>query len=174
MFTATRQSGNFRAVLGKISIALALFTVLVLGPAGMIDLNQRLDWPHWQVPAGRMIGGGLMAGAVVVWLSCSRLFFRIGKGTPFINEPPKHLVIAGLYRYSRNPIYVAHVAFLFAWFLGSGCFTLLPYTGFIIVLLHAFIVWWEEPGLRKRFGEDYARYTQSVPRWLFIQPRRRV
>ena len=86
----------------------------------MIDLNQRLDWPRWHNPAGQIIGGGLMAGAVAVWLYCSRLFSRIGKGTPFINEPPKHLVTSGLYSHSRNPIYVAHVAFLLGWFLGSG------------------------------------------------------
>jgi protein-S-isoprenylcysteine O-methyltransferase Ste14 len=158
----------------KISIALALFIVLVLGPVGMIDLNQRLDWPRWHNPAGQIIGGGLMAGAVAVWLYCSRLFSRIGKGTPFINEPPKHLVTSGLYSHSRNPIYVAHVAFLLGWFLGSGCVALLPYTGVIIVLLHAFIVRWEEPGLRERFGEDYVRYTQTVPRWLFLRPRSRV
>jgi protein-S-isoprenylcysteine O-methyltransferase Ste14 len=115
-----------------------------------------------------------MAGAVAVWLYCSRLFSRIGKGTPFINEPPKHLVTSGLYSHSRNPIYVAHVAFLLGWFLGSGCVALLPYTGVIIVLLHAFIVRWEEPGLRERFGEDYVRYTQTVPRWLFLRPRSRV
>lgn len=161
-------------MLGRISAVLTLLVVLVLGPVGMIALDETWGWPRWQAPGGRVLGGGLMVAAVAVWLYCSRLFSRIGKGTPFVTEPPRHLVTAGLYRYSRNPIYVAHVAFLFGWFLRSGALTLLPYIGAIIALIHAVIVCWEEPGLRKRFGEDYVRYTQSVSRWLLIPPRSRV
>lgn len=169
--TAMRRSVTLLAVLGRVSAILVLFIVLVLGPVGMIELNEAWDLPRWQAPAGRVIGGGLMLGAVAIWLYCSRLFSRIGKGTPFVTEPPRHLVTAGLYRHSRNPIYVAHVAFLLGWFMRSGHVILLLYTGVVVALIHAVVVRWEEPGLRERFGEAYVRYTQSVPRWLFIRPR---
>jgi protein-S-isoprenylcysteine O-methyltransferase Ste14 len=168
--TAVRRPGTLYAALGRLSALLTLLIVLVLGPIRMIELNQAWGWPRWQVPAGRAIGAGLMVGAVVVWLYCSRLFSRIGKGTPFVTEPPRHLVTAGLYRYSRNPIYVAHVALLFGWVLRAGDLTLVLYAGLVIALLQAVLVWWEEPGLRERFGEDYVRYTQSVPRWLLVLP----
>jgi len=159
-------------VLGKISAIIILLIALLLGPIGMIRLNEAWDWPRWKIPVCQVIGGGLMVGAVAVWLYCSRLFSRIGKGTFFATEPPRYLVTAGIYRYSRNPIYVAHVAFLFGWFLLSGCPTVLLYTGLAIALIHAVIIWWEEPGLRERFSEDYERYTRTVPRWCFIRPRR--
>jgi protein-S-isoprenylcysteine O-methyltransferase Ste14 len=61
------------------------------------------------------------------------------------------------------------VAFLFGWFFLFGCLTVLLYTGLAIALIQAVIIWWEEPGLRKRFGKEYERYAQTVPRWLFIR-----
>jgi protein-S-isoprenylcysteine O-methyltransferase Ste14 len=155
--------------LGKISAALILLIALVMGPIGMVRLNSLWGWPRWKIPVCQVIGGGLMVSAMAVWFYCSHLFSRIGEGTFFATEPPRRLVSSGLYHYSRNPFYVAHVAFLFGWFLLSGCPTVLLYTGLAIALIHAVIIWWEEPGLRKRFGEDYERYTQAVPRWLFIR-----
>lgn len=157
--------------LGKVAAILLLGLVLMLGPAGMIQLNQAWAWPRWQIPAGRVIGGGLMVGAVAVWLYCSSLFSRIGRGTPFITDPPRRLVTVGLYRYSRNPIYVAHVAFLCGWFLTFGHLTLLLYAAVWSVVIHAVIVRWEEPELRARFGEDFVHYARRVPRWLLIRPR---
>ena len=159
-------------IFGKVLALLILLIALLLGPIGMIRLNRAWDWPRWKLPAYQVIGGGLMVGAVAVWFYCSHLFSRVGKGTFFATEPPRHLVTTGLYRYSRNPIYVAHVAFLLGWFLLSGCPTVLLYTGLAIALIQAVIIWWEEAGLLDRFGEDYERYTQTVPRWLFIRSRR--
>jgi len=155
---------------GRIAAILVLLLVLVAGPLWMIQLNADWNWPRWQVPAGRVIGSALMLGAVVIWLYCSRLFARIGKGTPFVTEPPKRLVAEGLYRYSRNPIYVGHVAFLMGWFLRSGCLAMFLYTVAIAALIQIEIIWLEEPGLRERFGEEYVHYTRRVPRWLIIPP----
>ena len=166
-----RTLSPLERALGRLAALFILLIVLVLGPVEMIRLNAAWSWPLWPIPAGRFIGGGLMLGAVAVWLYCSRLFARVGKGTPFVTEPPRHLVTAGLYRYSRNPIYVAHVAFLLGWFRRSGAVALLLYTAAIAALIHVTIVRLEEPGLRGRCGEDYVRYTRRVPRWLLIRPR---
>jgi len=171
--TSERPRTRYR-VLGRIAALAILYVVLVEGPRQMIQLNAEWQWPRWQIPGGRLIGSALMVGTVAVWLYCSRLFERVGKGTPFVTEPPQQLVTVGLYGYSRNPIYVAHVAFLLGWFLRSGCPAVLLYTGVIVALIHATIVWLEEPGLRERFGEAYVRYTHTVPRWLSIRPAERA
>ena len=161
-------------IFGKVCIVVILGIVLVLGPMAMIGLNRRWGLPSWQTAAGVVVGNVLTVSAVVVWAYCSRLFSRIGKGTPFVTDPPTRLVMGGAYRYSRNPIYLAHVGFLLGWVLRSGCLLPLLYTVLITALIQAAIVWWEEPGLRARFGEAYVRYTEAVPRWLLLRPRRRL
>ncbi len=151
------------------SIAVGTFflgTTFVLAPLGAIELNEAFDWPRWQIPGGRGVGAGLMVAGVAVVLYCSGLFSRIGRGTPVPVEPPQHLVIAGLYRFSRNPMYVAHVAFLLGLFLYRGEASLLLYAGIYAGAVHAWVVRLEEPGLRRRFGDEYVRYTEQVPRWI--------
>ncbi|MBW1688264.1 MAG: isoprenylcysteine carboxylmethyltransferase family protein [Deltaproteobacteria bacterium] len=151
------------------SIALGsvfLGTVFILAPAGAIQLNEACDWPRWQIPGGRLVGAGLVLAGIAVALYCSGLFSRIGRGTPVPIQPPEHLVIAGLYRYSRNPMYVAHVAILLGLFLYRGELSLVLYTAIYMGWVRSWVVWREEPELRRRFGEEYARYTQQVSRWL--------
>jgi protein-S-isoprenylcysteine O-methyltransferase Ste14 len=80
-------------------------------------------------------------------------------------------VITGLYRHSRNPMYVAHAAYLLGLFLYRGELCLLLYAALYVVAIHTSIVLGEEPELRERFGEEYDRYTQTVPRWLWRRPR---
>lgn len=140
-----------------------------IGPGAMRDLNQDWGWPRWQTSAGRAVGVVLILGGVTTALYCSRLFTRVGKGTPIPADPPKHLVISGLYRYSRNPIYVADVAILLGIFLYFGELALLLYAGIGALILQAVIVWWEEPVLKKRFGDAYIRYVGTVPRWLVMR-----
>ena len=112
------------------------------------------------------MGALLVLGGAGVALYCSSLFRRIGLGTPVPIEPPQQLVVSGLYRYSRNPIYVADVAILLGIFLVGGWATQLLYALVVTGLIHALIVLHEEPVLQRRFGEPYARYVQRVPRWL--------
>lgn len=146
--------------------------VFFLLPAWMVELNRAWAWPRWGSPLGRVLGAVLIAGGLGVALHCSRLFSRVGEGTPIPIEPPKHLVLSGLYRYSRNPIYVADVAILLGVFLYLGHAALLLYAVAVALVLQAVIVWWEEPVLCRRFGEAYVRYTRAVPRWLLLRPRR--
>ena len=112
------------------------------------------------------MGVVLFLAALGLVLYCSQLFARIGKGTPVPIAPPRELVVSGLYRFSRNPIYVAQVAILLSYFCYSGELTLLLYSGAWALLVQTFIVRIEEPGLRKRFGDAYVRYTHEIPRWL--------
>jgi len=151
------------------TLALAILvmgTLFVAAPIGLIVLNRALAWPRWQSGVTRTAGAVLLIAGIVVAIYCSQLFARIGEGTPVPIEPPRHLVLSGLYRYTRNPIYVADVAILFGLFLHRGELTLLAYTLAMTGALHAWIVWREEPELCRRFGEAYVRYMRSVPRWI--------
>src|SRR5207244_2328148 len=97
------------------------------------------------------------------------LFARIGEGTLALTEPPKQLVIAGFFRYSRNPVYLADLSIIFGEFLFFGHLALLLYLAAAASAVHALLVCWEEPELRGRFGEEYDRYVQTVPRWFPIR-----
>ena len=81
--------------------------------------------------------------------------------------------LAGLFAYSRNPIYVGYVAFLVGVFLLFGHVALLVYAALVAVVIHILIVNWEEPDLRRRFGREYDSYVQGVPRWLGLPRSRR-
>jgi protein-S-isoprenylcysteine O-methyltransferase Ste14 len=107
----------------------------------------------------------LMAGfASLLW--CVREFYVSGKGTLAPWSPPRHMVTAGLYRYSRNPMYVAVSMILAGW---ASCFwsaTLAIYTCFVIVAFHLRVVLGEEPWLARTHGSAWDEYKSKVPRWL--------
>ena len=145
--------------------------LFVLVPAGAIQLNEACDWPRWQIAGGRVLGSGLVLAGIFVYAYCSGLFSRVGKGTPVPLEPPEHLVIEGLYRFSRNPIYVAQVAYLLGLFFYRGELALALYAAIFAGAIHISVVRTEEPELRQRFGEEYVCYTKEVPRWISIWPR---
>ena len=130
-------------------------------------------WPRWNTTAGQVMGATLFLMSLALVIYCSRLFAVIGRGTPVPIAPPSELVVSGLYRFTRNPIYVAQVAIMLSYFLYFGELGLLLYTGIWLLLVQGFIVCVEEPDLRKRFGTPYIEYTRDVPRWVSIPARRR-
>ncbi|MGH9905327.1 MAG: methyltransferase family protein, partial [Pyrinomonadaceae bacterium] len=81
-------------------------------------------------------------------------------------DPPKHLVVRGLYRYVRNPMYVLVVIVLIGEAIFFMSLAVLIWAGVFIVLASLFVMFYEEPYLRRRFGESYERYTQTVGRWI--------
>ena len=147
-----------------------LTTVFVLFPAAAIQVNEAYDWPRWQIPGGAVVGPGLIVAGFAVILFCSGLFSRLGRGTPVPIEPPENLVIKGLYRYSRNPMYVAQVAILLGLFIYRGELSLMVHVAIYSGVVQAWVVSREEPELRRRFGEEYVRYAQRVPRWIPRRP----
>lgn len=152
---------------GTLALGAAVIgTALGLLPFAMVRLNAALGWPRWESDAGRVAGTVLIAAGAALALYCSRLFARLGQGTPVPIEPPRKLVVAGAYRWSRNPIYVADVTMLTGIFLYRGELALLLYVAFFALASHLVIVWREEPELRARFGEAYDAYVRRVPRWL--------
>ena len=102
-----------------------------------------------------------------VLLRCVWDFFAAGRGTLAPLDPPKHLVVTGLYRFTRNPMYNAVLTVLLgeAWFFRS--MSLLQYAGIVFVLFNVFVLLYEEPVLESQFGESYRTYRRLVPRWGF-------
>ena len=104
---------------------------------------------------------------VIVLLRCVWDFFARGKGTLAPIDPPRHLVVSGLYRYTRNPMYNGVLAILLgeAWLCGST--SILKYAICVLVAFHLFVVLYEEPALEAQFQEFYLAYRRAVPRWGF-------
>jgi protein-S-isoprenylcysteine O-methyltransferase Ste14 len=102
--------------------------------------------------------------AALVW--CVYDFAARGRGTPAPIDPPKELVVQGLYRHVRNPMYVAMLTVLLGEAVLFRSTTLLLYAAYFFLMFSAFIRFYEEPHLRKTFGDAYERYCESVPRWV--------
>ncbi len=142
-------------------------TVLFYIPIEIASSSERL------VPLGplRFLGLGPLALGIAIVLWCARDFAVKGRGTPAPIDPPKELVVRGLYRYVRNPMYVGAVLILgghFGWFLA---FELLPYLALVLLAFHLFVVLYEEPALTRKFGDAYRDYQAAVPRWIPRPPK---
>lgn len=99
-------------------------------------------------------------------LWCFWNFMITGRGTPAPIDPPKELVEVGLYRYVRNPMYVAGIIGLIGWIFWSPSLPLVIAPLFFFTVTHLFVTGYEEPTLRKKFGAAYEDYCQQVPRWI--------
>jgi len=123
---------------------------------------------------GPRIGTGVISLlAIPLWLIGTLIVLRCfwdftikGRGTPAPIDPPKELVITGFYRYLRNPIYVGVLLIFLGHFLWFGYVVLLIYTVSAFIGVHSFVVWYEEPILKKKFGAVYTEYLKRVPRWF--------
>jgi protein-S-isoprenylcysteine O-methyltransferase Ste14 len=148
----------------------ALFTVLVPGTVTILVpyylLSSRAHVPPLNLGVMRWFGVLPILGGVTIYLRCAWDFAMGGRGTPAPLDPPRELVVRGLYRYVRNPMYigVALVVLGEALFLRAG--VLLEYAVTAYLFFYLFVLLYEEPTLRRKFGESYDRYCRSVPRWI--------
>jgi protein-S-isoprenylcysteine O-methyltransferase Ste14 len=111
--------------------------------------------------------GLLLIGLGVALLAaCIFEFARTGSGTLAPVDPPRVLVVRGLYRYVRNPMYLSVTLIIFGEALLSGSRALLIYWAIWFLAANLFVIAYEEPTLRRRFGRSYELYTQQVRRWL--------
>ena len=118
---------------------------------------------HLAVPFGLMILAIGVAG--LMW--CVRDFYVSGKGTLAPWAPPEKLVVVGLYRYSRNPMYISVELVLLGWAISFGSLFLYLYTLIVLTAFHIRVVWGEEPCLARKYSNDWKRYSSQVPRWLW-------
>ncbi len=107
----------------------------------------------------------LTATGAALAIACVLTFAVRGKGTPAPFDPPRRLVTAGPYRYVRNPMYLGAALALAGAALYLSSPALLAYTGGFLLIAHLFVIGYEEPVLRRRFGAAYDAYCRAVPRW---------
>jgi len=126
-------------------------------------------WLGW-----RVVGAVVTACGAAVLVHAFARFVREGIGTPAPVAPTRHLVVGGLYRWVRNPMYIAVVSCVLgqAGIFGSGA--LLAYGGLLMVTFFSFVRLYEEPALARQFGADYAAYRKRVPAWFPRARRARV
>jgi protein-S-isoprenylcysteine O-methyltransferase Ste14 len=114
----------------------------------------------------RLLGGGLLVAALPVLVSAFVRFVRDGLGTPAPVAPTERLVVTGAYRYVRNPMYLAVLSAIVGQGLLLGQTVLLGYAALVALLVVSFVRLYEEPALRRQFGEEYESYRRAVPGWL--------
>jgi protein-S-isoprenylcysteine O-methyltransferase Ste14 len=128
-----------------------------------------LSWSGVTRPAtiGPAQVAGMVAGAAgaALAVACILTFAFAGKGTPAPFDPPRRLVAQGPYRFVRNPMYIGAGIALTGAALFYRSLPLLAYAGLFLLVTHIFVVIYEEPTLRRSFGEDYDAYCRRVGRW---------
>jgi protein-S-isoprenylcysteine O-methyltransferase Ste14 len=114
----------------------------------------------------RFIGLIPIALGAMLYLWCAWDFTFTGKGTPAPFDPPKEMVARGLYRHVRNPMYVAASLALMGEALLFESALILIYGAIVFSFFHLWVILYEEPTLRRKFGESYERYCLKVSRWI--------
>lgn len=155
----------------SLTIRNLVFTIVVPGLGGA--------WVPWRILADSGHGSAVhvwaatpvIAAGAALYALCVWNFAATGRGTPGLWDAPSRVVVAGPYRWTRNPIYLSALAVVAgeAWLFESV--TLLAYAAAMALFFHLLVIGYEEPALRRRFGADYARYRRTVPRWIPRPPR---
>jgi protein-S-isoprenylcysteine O-methyltransferase Ste14 len=127
---------------------------------GLRDVQLDLANPFHLIGAACIAGGAALLGA------CIFEFARSGRGTLAPVDPPRELVVRGLYRHVRNPMYLSVTVIVLVEYLLTGSRGLLVYWAICFTAANLFVIGYEEPTLRRRFGGSYDRYAKEVGRWL--------
>ena len=114
----------------------------------------------------QIVGGVLVAAGALVLLDSFARFAIQGLGTPAPVFPTRHLIVKGLYRYTRNPMYLAVLSVIIGQSLLFGDIGLFAYGALVSLGFHLFVVFYEEPTLRNQFKAEYEAYSAATPRWL--------
>jgi len=149
-----------------------LFTVLVPGTVAVFVPLYYFSHADFGTPARSVSAGMLLFLGAAIYAWCLWDFAITGRGTPAPIDPPKTLVVRGLYRYTRNPMYVGVLTVIGGWALLFGSTDLAIYGLGVATVFHLFVVLHEEPHLRAVFGASYEQYCSEVGRWLPLGRRR--
>lgn len=159
-----RQARAIAVLPGNVTIVVpALILFLLAAP--------NVGWGLGGVAAAlvALVGAALICAGFAIWLWTVLLFGRIGRGTLAAWDPTTKLVVEGPYRYMRNPMITAVATLLAGEAVLFGSLWILAWAALFIAVNFAYFVLAEEPGLQRRFGDEYSAYRRAVPRWV---PRR--
>ena len=115
---------------------------------------------------GTPIGIGFFVGGLFMLIDCTRSFLLAGNGTMAPWDPPKRLVVHGMYRFIRNPMYIGILLFVFGFGLLHGSKLVIAYDIGLWIAFQIRLKVEEEPRLALRFGENWFRYRRHVRRWI--------
>ncbi len=129
-------------------------------------LSSRLELFPTRPSVIRFAGLIPIASGALLYLWCAWDFTFTGRGTPAPFDPPKEIVVRGLYRHVRNPMYVAALLVLTGEAILFQSALILIYAAIVFSAFHLWVISYEEPTLRRKFGESYQKYCLQVPRWI--------
>jgi len=118
--------------------------------------------PAWT----RILGMALLVTGGILALMCVGLFIVRGRGTPAIFDAPRAFVAVGPYRYVRNPMHIGALMVLTGFGLSERSLSIIVFSLLWLIIIQLFVVYFEEPGLKERFGASYGEYCKAVPRWI--------
>jgi protein-S-isoprenylcysteine O-methyltransferase Ste14 len=143
-----------------------IFTLLIPGATAIYVPLLAVRGQDLHLGTATLFGAAMVATGVGIYLWCLWDFATFGRGTPAPIDAPKSLVVRGLYRYTRNPMYVGVLTTILGWSVMYRAVALLPYALLLGVCFHSFIVGYEEPHLKRVFGNEYDAYRAKVKRWV--------
>jgi len=114
-----------------------------------------------------LAGWFLVSNGILLYILSAAVFAIRGRGTPAPVDPPKQLIVGGVYSFTRNPMYLAVLSLVLGLSVLLGLWPLLGYAIFLFLFFHVVVVFYEEPTLRRQFGGTYEEYCKKVPRWWF-------
>lgn len=158
-------SGNWQIIL-KLFFKNLVFTLVVPGTVAVYI--PVFIFPHAPVTLSLVALSGVIALAIglIIYTWCIWDFGTAGRGTPAPIDPPKALVIGGLYNYTRNPMYLGVLCIIAGWALLFQSLGIAIYALCVAIVFHLFILFYEEPHLKSIFGASYGLYCNKVSRWL--------
>lgn len=146
-------------VILKPVVVIGLVPFIITGDSFSDSFSNHFTLHHY-------IGLLIFLVGVIILFHCVVRFAIDGLGTLSPIDPTKRLVISGLYKYTRNPMYIGVILILFGETVFTKSIHLLFYSFIIIILFYLFVVYKEEPRLKKDFGQNYEMYCNTVNRWF--------
>ena len=159
-----QKPSSTRAIMGSFAFFLVAPAV-VAGAVPLALVGWTMQPPLLGLPGERAVGGTAVAAGLACLLDCFARFALEGRGTPSPVAQTEVLVVSGLYRFVRNPMYVSVVTIVSGQALLFGQAPLFAYAGVLLVTFHVFVRFYEEPTLRRRFPGSYETYCLQVGRW---------
>lgn len=145
-----------------------LFTVIVPGTvAGWLPYRLHGDSPPTANLALQVVAILLIAIGTGIYLHTAFWGFAIrGRGTPAPIAPTKKLVVEGLHRYVRNPMYIGVATIVLGQAVLFQSWHVVEYLAVVLLIVQFFVMFYEEPTLARQFGAEYEEYKKRVPRWI--------
>jgi protein-S-isoprenylcysteine O-methyltransferase Ste14 len=157
------NSDHWLTTFASLAVGAAFFALWFWLLPPWLGFRVDLDTPRWRWLAGIPSVLGFAVAIRCIWD-----FGWTGRGTPAPVAPPRKLVVAGFYRYVRNPMYLGFfVGWFGLWFIfGRANWAAIVVVAVAILSVALFVLFYEEPTLRRKFGADYEDFCKHVPRWL--------